>query len=409
MKKIALMIALVYLLTGLCGCMPEQPQADGTTPPPPTSTGAPEITTQPQPTTTGSVEQPPVPPAIVLSEIPMSSLSSPVVQETFRAEDGTELLHYTYQNIFPIHQDSSVAEAISLALLNDLDRSADLQQVLQAARDQYAQSPASWKPYTCQVLFNTMRIDQNILSIYGNISLTTTESSSSPFSASYSLVNGKKLTYRDIISESYSYYTMFQLIDKQLKESDVKDQLVPEYDAIILSQLRNDCTNWYFSGNGLCFYFSPYEVSQKVAGVVEVEIPYSELTGQIKDAYFPAEEYTTGGALQVNLFSQANLFDFQSFAEVIQDTSGEEVLLFTDGTITDIHLEIGSWNEDGTLFTPTATIFACDGIWKSTAILLQIQFPDVMPIVRVSYNSDGVSYSKLITQSGMDGSILLID
>ncbi len=407
MKKAALLIALIYLLIGLTACMPEEtasPDQTNSTGTPATST---KPSTQPQASTSGSAVLPLDPPAVSLSEIPLSSLSTPIVQEAFYAEDGTLILTYTYQNIFPIHQDVAVAEAVNLAMLNDLDRSTDLQQVLQQARDDYAASPTRWQPYQCQVLFDTLRLDQNVLSIFGDVTHTTKETSSSPISATYSLIDGRKLSFKDVQSDGYSYYALFKLIDAALKQTVSADQLLSEYKMTIQEQLSSDSSNWYLSETGLCFYYSPYEVAAKAAGTIVVEIPYSELAGILKDDFFPAEEYITGGSLHVQPFSQANIFAFQNFAEIIQDSDGEEVLLYTDGTITDLRFEVGSWNTDDMQFVPAATIFACDGIWESSAVLLQIQFPDAMPSLRVSYSCDGTSYTKYLTQSGKDGSFIL--
>ena len=117
--------------------------------------------------------------------------------------------------------------------------------------------------------------------------------------------------------------------------------------------------------------------------------------------------YSLYKAMYANLFSPTEVLRYHTFAEVIQDSDGEEFLLTTDGAITDVRLEYGAWNQDGTDFQPTATIFACDGISSDTAVVVQCQLPDVMPVLRVSYYSDGVLHTQFITQSGKDGSILL--
>ena len=47
---------------------------------------------------------------------------------------------------------------------------------------------------------------------------------------------------------------------------------------------------------------------------------------------------------------------------------------------------------------------------KDSAIQLETMIPDGIPNLMVSYtDADGVNHSKLVSQSGMDGSFLLID
>ena len=45
--------------------------------------------------------------------------------------------------------------------------------------------------------------------------------------------------------------------------------------------------SWYFSDTGMHFYFSPYEIAPYVVGEVDIEIPYAELRGILKEEYFP--------------------------------------------------------------------------------------------------------------------------
>lgn len=289
-----------------------------------------------------------------------------------------------------------------------MDYSDGLQSALQQAKDAYAANSQGWSAYRYQVLFDPMRIDQNVVSIRGEVTSATSETSSIQVSSSYSLVSGKRLSFSDIQNNSYHYYNLLLLIDTQLKASAVADQLFEDYQQTIADQLRSDeFENWYFTETGMAFFYLPYEISSNAGGTVTVEIPYSELTGLLKDDYFPAESYTTGGALYAQLFDIEKSFSFQNFAEVIQDPAGTEILLSTDGTLSDVRLEIGAWDASGTAFVPTTTIFACDGISADTAIVVQSNLPEVMPVLRVSYVSEGVCHSQFISQNPQDGTILL--
>ncbi|MBQ6889528.1 MAG: DUF3298 domain-containing protein [Oscillospiraceae bacterium] len=407
MKKYALIAALVFLMGCLSACMPNKDTPSHTTPA--------ETTSQPQQTTAPDVSHGPgvpttTPPAQTLSEIPLSSLATPVVTEVFYADDGTALLNYTYQNAFLIYPDAAVADALYLSLLNATDYSSGLQETLSQAREDYTDDLQSWKPYSFRVLYDTMRIDQSVISIYGQVSTETSEASSTPMSASFSLINGRQLTFGDIQAPGYHYYTLLTKIDTLLRASDSAQALFEDYQDTLAAQLRSaDTANWYFTETGLCFYYAPMEIASKSQGVITVEIPYSELQGLLADDYFPAEEYVTQGSVSAALFADAPLFQYRQFAEVIQDNQGVELLLSTDGAVTDVRIELGAWDATGTKFEPTATVFACDGISADTAIVVQCDLPDVMPVLRLHYTSQGTAYSRYITQSGKDGSILLTE
>ncbi len=400
MKKITILVAMIYLLVCLGGCMPEEPQETAESTLPTVSVEIPTPIASPESTTM---------PAVKPSDIALSSISTPIAEEFFFSKDGALLLEYTSQNVFLIHQDGAVADSVQLKIMNEMDHYIDMQDVLLMAQEAYAQNPTDWVPYAYKVLFSTMRIDQSIVSIYGSISQSTSEDSTSMVSSTYSLINGQKISYQDIQGPGFSAHKLLEKIVQRLTTSAASQQLFSTYQADISSQLRSDCNNWFFSENGLCFYYSPMEIASEAAGTILVEIPYPELTGIIKDDYLPAEEYITGGIMKAQLSSEADFSKFQSYAEVIQDSFGEQFLLSTDGAVTDVRIEMGAWDENGIVFTPTATIFACDGMSSSSAVVVQFSFPDVLPGLRLQYTSEGVHYTKYLFQSGKDGSILLTD
>ncbi len=407
MKRKALIAALLILLGCLSACMPTKNTASQTTPS--ATIEPPEQTTLPQ-DTSGPDIHPTQPPEVSLSQIPLASIATPIVTEAFCADNGTVILNYTYQHVFLIYSDVAVADALYLSMVNAMDYSIGLQDALAQAKEAYEEDPENWTAYSYSVLFDTARIDQSVISTVGEVCADTGDASSITVSSSFSLIDGRRLSFGDIQGKRYHYYDLLKLIDTQLQANIGKDLLFNDYQETIASQLRSkDCTNWYFTETGLCFYYLPMEIAPNSEGTIVVEVPYSALQGLLKDDYFPAEDYITGGTMYGQLFSDAELFQYKQFAEAIQSDSGVEILLGTDGAVTDIRLEYGGWNKAGTEFAPTATIFACDGISADSAIVVQCDIPDVMPVLRLTYVSKGISYSRYITQSGKDGSIILTE
>ncbi len=406
MKKYALIAALLILMSCLGACMPTKNTTGETTPV--ATTQPPQQTTVPN-VTPGPNIDPTNPPETSLSKISLSSIATPVVSQDFLAEDGTRILTYTYQDIFLIYPDAAVADAVYLSMVNAMSYSSGLQDTLIQAQEAYDGS-SDWTAYEYSVLFDTMRIDQTIISVYGNVSAKTSEASSIAVSGSFSLIDGKHLTFGDIQASGYHYYNLLTLVEAQLKASPAANELFEDYRETLASHLRDTkFSNWFFTETGLSFFFLPMEIAPNSEGTIVVEVPYSELTGLVKDDYFPAEEYTTGGSMYAQLFEDAELFKYQQFSEICQNSQGVEFILSTDGAVTDIRLEYGAWNSAGTKFIPIATIFACDGIGTDTAIVVQCDIPDVMPVLRLSYLSAGEQHSQYITQSGNDGAIIFIN
>ncbi len=406
MKKYALIAALLILMGCLSACMPTENTAGETTPV--ATTLPPQQTTLPE-ATPGSNIDTTNPPESTLSKISLASIATPIVSQDFLAEDGTRLLTYTYQDIFLIYPDAAVADAVYLSMVNAMNYSSGLQDTLIQAQEAYDGS-SNWTAYEYSVLFDTMRIDQCIISVYGNVTSKTSEASSIAVSGSFSLIDGKHLTFGDIQANGYHYYTLLTKIDAQLKASPAAKELFEDYRETMASHLRDTkYTNWFFTETGLSFFFLPMEIAPNSEGTIVVEVPYSELVGLLKDDYFPGEEYTTGGSMYAQLFENAELFKYTQFSEISQNSQGAEFVLSTDGAVTDIRLEYGSWNSAGTKFIPIATIFACDGIGTDTAIVVQCEIPDVLPVLRLSYLSNGEQHCQYITQSGKDGTIIFVN
>lgn len=66
-----------------------------------------------------------------------------------------------------------------------------------------------------------------------------------------------------------------------------------DYTAALSALLREG--SWYFSGSGMVIFSSLYEISSYAAGIIQFEIPYSELAGHIDEKWIPAETTGEGG------------------------------------------------------------------------------------------------------------------
>lgn len=365
-----------------------------------------------EPPQTESIET--QPPVQGMPQQPMVSVAVPVTHSPLYADDGTLLFDYAYQSMYLIVPDPVVADAVITDFLNKVDSSRETAQTLSAAAEEAYDGSSNWMPYLCSVLYDPVRIDQSVLSLYGSFSTFSGASHPEhvPVTASYDLLTGKVLTLADILQESVSAETLSDLILQALAPMETEKYLYSGYAETVTEQLTRhfaDIENWYLSSKGLCFVYPQYEIAPYSSGIITAVIPYENLTGILKDAYFPAEQDTAGGTLSVTAFEQADLAQFTQLSELILQEGYQKVLLHADTSVTDVRITTGSWSKDGTVYTPEATVFAAAGLTPGDAVMIEADISDVAPSICISWQSGTETFTKYLFQSGKDGSILLTD
>jgi hypothetical protein len=146
-------------------------------------------------------------------------------------------------------------------------------------------------------------------------------------------------------------------------------------------------TDWYFSENGLCFYFSPYEIASYASGIITAEIPYSRLPGILNDAYMPAERDIVDGSVIMKKFEQSDMSTIVELAELKLNNSDERILLKTNSEIQQVRIEIGTLSSDGKTFYKMHTVFAASSITKDSGIVLEVDLTTYNNDIRISYLS----------------------
>lgn len=379
MRKKLLVFAILLLCLALAGCKSE-PRQNGSLPfQSPTiypSTSVPDETSE----------------NIPLSDIPLTSVSMPLVNKQMLSEDGVALLTYTYQDISILHQDAEVASKVELDFLNQTDCGAMVESMTKQADAAYGKNPANWIPYSISLYASPTRIDSSVLSIFCRESAydgnTAAESS---FAANYSLVDGARLTFRDIMAPEFDSKEFLSVVTETVRESGLEGSLFDDYKEILADYFGANYAsfqNWYLTSNGLTLFFSPYDIAPNAMGTVKIEIPYGKLLGILKDDFFPPEAYQTGGTIEVSAFDQSDLTKFTAFSEVICSSDGTQLLLTTQGALTDVRIEAGSIDPATGEFTAYAAVFAAEGLSAGKAIMLQADLA-VSPALRLTYFSCG--------------------
>lgn len=351
-KQIAIILALSIAIA-LAGCF--KPTANT---PEPTETIAPTQETKPTPTApTGAKES-------------MLAVDVGVTVQNTTAEDGTVLFQRTNQKMHLILNNAEIADKITKDFLNRLDIEQDAAAVEAAAKAAYTGNQ-NWTPYFYGFTYNPQRIDQKILSFYGDrVQFTgAAHAEISRKGANYDLSTGDALTLASIMTTEASTEDFCKLVLEGLANRAEGDFLREGYSEEVKQRFHADASqdeSWYFTTTGLCFYFDPYEIAPYTSGVIAVDIPYEKLTGLVQPDYLPGKQASATGKVTISDFTPALAEKFSHTAEFVMDQEGKMYLVHTEGTVRDIRISF-------TDTTGTYTVFAANSLSAGEAIMVQVK------------------------------------
>lgn len=394
MKKLLALLAAGCLALGLFGCSAAQPE------PPAATLPSVVATTEPTPPVTESVDISPEMYAIVL----------PPVTEMVSADDGTALFSLSFQKVQMILHNQALEEKI----IGNLEERmgpvlSDATQFEAQARLDY-QETEYWSEYFIDVSYTPTRLDQAVLSLFGNSfsyrggphpSLMTD-------SVTYDLQTGDVMFLDDILTPECTSDTLYQLVLKCLA-GQAEDLYYDYADALgdrFTGELHS-IQDWYFSRNGLCFHFAPYDIAPYSSGTIIAELPYSDLTGVLKAKYIPTESASATGSMYAESFPENVSERFTFIASIPLNEHGSDMLLYPDATVTDVRVETGSRYADNNQYIPGATVFAANIMNVGNAIRLTAVLTDTDTVFRLVYRSNSQEYSAFIAYDETENAILL--
>ncbi len=399
MRKLIFCMLALSLMLALAGCMgssnPTTAATDPTQAPTP-APSEPSVPTVPQdtvpaPTDPGDSQQK-----------PMASFSAPAVIETVTAGDGTVIFQYAYQNISLIIQDPDVA----INVLQDLQKRIDASKAPAEALKQQAQTDykggADWYAYQYQILFEPKRMDHGVLSLFGTTASfsNAARAEKTYHGATYDLITGEEVKLLDIFANDDWAAPVSQLVIQALDEIKLDYALYDDFANTVKARFTGDLsddTHWYFTQNGLCFFFAPYDIAPYASGVISAEIPYDQLVGILDGAYFPPERENADGSMVTELFGAADLTQFSQICELTLDPNGISLLLHADTSVQDVRISVFSLAGQ-----PSYTAFACYSLTPGDAIMLQVSdSPD--QILSLTYIRDGSIVMETITLPTVSG------
>ena len=388
MKKILSILLCIAVLL----CLPACKDTDETVP----------TTTQAIPATTAESMLPEETlPQVDLPDIPVAAVTLTPTTEAEILPDGTVLFEYNYPTIHLSLPDGEMAETVMLGFLNRIDATgAQAQQVKEAAEEFYT-GKAGWNTYFYNLTYSPMRIDAGILSLYGIESSYSggMHPNHNACAVNYDLTTGKALKLRHILTADASADKLTCLICSVLAQE--ANILFSDYALCVEDRFAGDFgadEQWYLSDDGLCFFFSPYEIAPYNAGTIIAELPYEALTGILLDDFFPHETVITKGTIRVQALEDlAGLNNYSNYSEITLDTEGTSVLINTNSLVYHVKVELGEWNADGTVFTPYSTVFAANAMNRDDAIILKASLSEGLPNIRIQFTSEEMTQAYFLS------------
>lgn len=353
-----------------------------------------------QPTTISKETVPTTLPTInaEIPQKPMCAVSLVPQTETFTDSDGKVRFIHSIQNLTLVLPEPEIADRIILDQLNRQD------QIAQYADELHNDSLNSAFfydiPFMYCISYTPARFDSILLSLHEDemIFMGGIHPNTYGHFYNYDLLSGKKLNLSDILTDDTTLTNITDIIKDRLNNVEF---LWDDYAAVISEQFEcglHEYGNWYFSNDGLCFYFDPYVLAPYAAGPITAEISYSSLVGILKDEYFPAEADYFNGTLVISEFNVDAQEDFTQFSEVILTADGTKLLLSSEGAITDITI-LAETVQDGS----TATVMAVQSLTPGDAVM--VEFDSATTRLIVNYNNGNQQETQMISYT--NGSITI--
>lgn len=384
MKKLSAMLAFLCVL--LCGCNAE-----------------PITEIQIAKTVSGQDVIIDTPDTMYLGESVYAIATCPVTDAAVD-DQGQTIFSQSYQKFRFYLDNDQVQQAIETDLQKRLDLFFAEAGNIQSLAQEDCFSTEDWSAYSARIQYTPARVDGSVISLYAaHESYNGTGTAQSVSGICYDSATGNVLCLGDILDPTCTGGVLAQNIIDRL--GDVEG-LYDDYAATVRDIFSGDISgfsNWYMDTVGICFLFSPYELSPQT---VQVVIPYSALEGLVLEQYLPALPEATGSLGAEQFQPELHRERFSFIAELVLDQTGSPVVIYPSDTVTNLRVEIGDLSSDGTDYAPEATVFAADALYAGNAVVLTIdQSPDA-PVLRVSYRSNGQDVSAWVLYSE-DGSILL--
>ena len=170
-----------------------------------------------------------------------------------------------------------------------------------------------------------------------------------------------------------------------------------------LSYEKGSC---FLTRDGLSFLVRSDVVSEDGSLYKTVTVPYSAFT-ELDEPFFTVSERAFTGDVSIS-DSAMDHGDTVIIDRVDVRADGEQYFLIVDGTVCDIKLVGVQYSNYDEVFY-SKNLYWMTNYLSDCRLQLSLVIPEGMPDVMICYSTEGREYSKFISQSGLDGKVLLVD
>jgi len=406
MRRICALILTFALL--LAGCSAGSSETETTT----VRTQA-ETTTDSAPATSAQTSAESAAETETARPVIAGRVSVSVATETSEKKDtdGTVLLTTTVAKPSLNIAGDAAASAAADEVLDQLSALllSDDAQLLEAAKAEKADAAAgTWTPYAVERSYRAGRVDGAVVSLVSTDVENTggAHPNNGMSGVTFNTATGKRLTLADLSDdESALRAAVTEEISAQVAK--MADQLYP--DAAESAKTLLDEDDWYLSEDGMAVLCNEYIMAPHAAGTLTFTVSYDKLRGLLKDELLPPEHAASDGEPKVAAADSASLGGYTA-EELPLDKDGARVALTASGTVRNLQIREAVWNSDVTACVPGRMFYACSSLGPEDAVVLTTVIPEGPPSLVLTWDgADGAEKHACLTQSGKDGSILLMD
>ena len=357
-----------------------------------------------------SVTNPPATPSKEMEET-MSRVSVRVQTEQYDATDDDGALLCTVRLSVPTVtvEGRDAAQSAIQAVLDQMadQRRTEAEQVTELARtdrpamEQYT----TFQGYGVTDSLDLGRLDSRTINLLWTTSDNTGGAHGNTMTTAFvfDAETGERLSLLDVAINTDAL--SMQLEEQVLQQMEqAPEQYFPEAQQWVPQLLEDGF--WYFSEDGVVLLSNPGVLAPYGAGTLEFTATYEALTGLLDERWIPDPAADSQGEPQIALTADDGA---PAPMETVQaDTSGAEMVLWTDGVLEDFRI----WrvtSSDGVTWYRGGCCYAADRLEDGQAVGLTAMLPDVMTNVMISYTVDGETVYRGIGESGKDGSVFFLE
>lgn len=340
--------------------------------------------------------------------------------EVFTAPDGSDqtILNFAYENarVYVEGRDAA-SEAINAALVvgdelyySGEDGHSGMNGLLETATDNYARAKDTGEDlaleFSSSRSVTVSRSDDRVLSLVYSVRGFDGGISALMYDRAFTFdtESGRQLMLDDLSSDPQRLRSfLIETLKQQAQANASSITLADDADAQMAALLREG--NWCFSAGGMDIFSDAGEIETANGGILHFIISYDALAQVLDSKWLPVGR---GGSGEVRLLQQEDVAagSVEYFDRLSVDEDGQHLCLQVEGVVYDLEL----WKvEYAGAFYPTHLVWHGSYL-QNAALQLDAVLPDGIPTLMVRYtDAEGSTVSRLLSQSGEDGSLLLLD